>query len=170
MMRIALVAIFFWAIQAKAQDEKLTTFILLRHAEKVVDGAMADKTKDPDLSEAGKTRAESLVSLFKNATISAIYSTPFLRTRKTVEPLANSKSLIIKEYETNKLDAIDKMLKEHEGKTIVVCGHSNTIPKIANYLSGSGNYKDFDDTDYGNILIITISSKKKTASVTWLHF
>lgn len=170
-MRIALAAIFFWAIiQASAQDEKLTTFILLRHAEKVVDGTMADKTKDPDLSETGKTRAESLVKLFKNTTINAIYSTPFVRTRKTVEPLANSKSLTIKEYEVNKLDAIDKMLQEHEGKTILVCGHSNTIPKIANYLSKSGNYKDFDDTDYGNILIITVSSKGKLASVTWLHF
>lgn len=170
-MRIALAAIFFWAIiQASAQDEKLTTFILLRHAEKVVDGTMADKTKDTDLSETGKTRAESLVKLFKNTTINAIYSTPFVRTRKTVEPLANSKSLTIKEYEVNKLDAIDKMLQEHEGKTILVCGHSNTIPKIANYLSKSGNYKDFDDTDYGNILIITVSSKGKLASVTWLHF
>ena len=170
-MRIALAAIFFWVIiQARAQDEKLTTFILLRHAEKVVDGTMADRTKDPDLSEAGKTRAESLVSLFKNATIDAIYSTAFVRTKKTVEPLAKSKSLLVKEYEANKLDVIDKMLQEYEGKTIVVCGHSNTIPKIANYLSKSGKYKDFDDTDYGNILIITVSSEKKSASVTLLHF
>ncbi|MBI1766769.1 MAG: histidine phosphatase family protein [Bacteroidetes bacterium] len=161
----ATLLLLFATILATAQNEKLTTFILLRHAEKVTDG-----TKDPDLNEAGMARAENLVSLFKNTTIEAIYSTAFVRTRKTVEPLGKSKSLIVKEYEANKLEAIDKMLQAHEGKTILVCGHSNTIPKIANHLSKKGNYKDFDDADYGNILIVTVSAKRKSASVTWLHY
>ena len=144
---------------------KLTTFILLRHAEKVSDGS-----KDPELTEAGKKRAESLVTLFKNTPILAIFTTDYIRTRETVYPLAKSKSLDIKNYEAFKDDAIAKMLKDHEGETVLISGHSNNIPRIANYLTGTENYKDFNDGDYGNILIVTVADRGKVASVTWLTF
>lgn len=153
-----------------AQNDVLTTFILIRHAEKEGQNAMASSNKDPKLSVEGLKRAEKLVTLFTNSEISAIYSTPFIRTKSTVEPLAQSKSLSVLEYTPQKLDQIDKMLSDHSGKTIVVCGHSNTIPKIANYLTRSERFKDFDDSDYGNILIVTVSSDQKNSTVTWLRY
>lgn len=159
-----------FAIRISAQEDVLTTFILIRHAEKEGQNAMTSGNKDPKLSADGLKRAEKLVALFSKAEIDAIYSTPFIRTRSTVEPLALSKSLPILEYEPNKLELIDKMGTDHRGKTIVVCGHSNTIPKIANHLTKSGKFKDFDDSDYSNILIITVSSTQKTNTVTWLSY
>ncbi len=145
-------------------QQKLTTFILIRHAEKVNDG-----TKDPNLAEAGKKRAESLVSILKNTPLQAIYSTSFIRSRDTVSPLAKAKSLSITEYEAFKPEEIEKILKDFEGGTILICGHSNNIPWIANYLTGSEKFKNFDDNDYSNVLIITVAEKAKVTSVTWLN-
>lgn len=158
-------------ITSQAQEEKLTTFILVRHAEKEAAGQNTMSTgKDPKLSEEGLKRAERLAALFSKTKIDAIYSTPYIRTRKTVEPLAQSKSLTVSDYEPGKLEVIDKILAENQGKTIVVSGHSNTIPKIANHLTKSGDYKDFDDADYGNIFVITVSSTGKSNAITWIRY
>jgi broad specificity phosphatase PhoE len=99
-------------------QEKLTTFILVRHAEKINDG-----TKDPELSDAGRDRA------LQNASIHEIYSTSFKRTRHTVEPIAQAKSIELKNYEAGNLDEIEKMLSAHAGKTILVCATRTLFPK-----------------------------------------
>jgi len=171
-----MIARLFWigvvslcSIRASAQDEALTTFILIRHAEKEGQSTMAGN-KDPKLSAEGQRRAERLAALLSKTQIAAIYSTRFIRTKSTVEPLARSKSLTVLEYEPNKLELIDEMLRTHHGKTVVLCGHSNTIPKIANHLTKSGKFADFDDSDYGNILIVTVSSAQKSSTVTWLSY
>jgi broad specificity phosphatase PhoE len=166
---IALLA--FISSNAISQNkEELTTFILLRHAEKETGQNAMTTGNDQKLSEEGKKRAERITELFSQTSIAAIYSTSYERTRSTVTPLAISKSLEVMYYEPNKVEAIDKMWNEHQGKIIIVCGHSNTIPKIANYLTGTNSYKDFSDSDYGNILVITLTQKGKPASVTWLRY
>jgi 2,3-bisphosphoglycerate-dependent phosphoglycerate mutase len=76
---------------------------------------MNDNAKDPNLSEAGKKRAESLVSIFKNTSLQAIYSTAFIRTKDTVTPLAKAKGITITSYEAFKTEEIDKILKDFEG-------------------------------------------------------
>jgi broad specificity phosphatase PhoE len=151
------------AVPALAQ-EKLTTIILLRHAEKVNDGS-----KNPDLTDQGKKRAEELVSFFKETPLQAVYSTGFIRTRETVAPLARAKSLDIVEYEAFKPEVIDKIVKDFQGGTVLICGHSNNIPWIANYLTGTEKFRNFDDNDYDNILIVTVAGKGKETSVTWLR-
>src|ERR1700726_58877 len=65
------------------------TIFIVRHAEK------ADATKDPDLSEAGRHRAEYLAKMLKDANISAIYATEFKRTQQTAAPLAKALSLSV---------------------------------------------------------------------------
>ena len=45
-------------------------------------------TKDPDLSDAGRARAESLANVLKDAGITAIYATELKRTQQTAAPLA----------------------------------------------------------------------------------
>src|SRR5688572_14758185 len=107
--RIALFLVILLAVsvQSLAQNQ-ITTFILVRHAEKGEDG-----TKDPDLSEEGKQRAIRLADMLSKTSITAIYSTSFKRTRNTVVPLANAKSLEIFSYDPLKSEAIDKMLKDH---------------------------------------------------------
>jgi hypothetical protein len=70
--------------------QTITTFILVRHAEKVMESG-----SDPELKPEGVKRAESFVGLFTKSSIDAIYSTNYKRTRNTVTPLANAKSLTV---------------------------------------------------------------------------
>jgi 2,3-bisphosphoglycerate-dependent phosphoglycerate mutase len=161
--------VFFFLVlfttQIAVSQNSITTFILLRHAEKASDG-----TKDPDLSEVGKSRAESLVMLFANTKIDAIYSTNYKRTQNTVMPLAKAKALSVFNYDGSKLEEIDALLEKFKGQTILLSGHSNTTPAIANYLTGhKDEFETFDDTDFGNIIILSVVQRGE-AKVTWLRY
>lgn len=131
--------------------QETTTFVLVRHAEKASDG-----TNDPALTIEGEKRAEKLAELFSKANITAIYSTNFERTKMTVAPLAKNKGLEIQMYDwKNPKSLLNKILDDNPGGTVVISGHSNTTPILANFLTGNSNLPNFSDDDYGNILIIT---------------
>jgi 2,3-bisphosphoglycerate-dependent phosphoglycerate mutase len=152
------------SIQSLAQSQ-VTTFILIRHAERGETGS-----GDPDISEEGKQRANRLAQMLSKTSVTAIYSTSYKRTRNTVTPLANAKGLQILSYEAMNGDAIDRMLKDHAGGTVVVCGHSNTTPWTANYLTGKNDLKDFSDDDYKNFLVVSVLKKGTDANITWLTY
>ncbi len=154
--------VLLMAFAASAQS--VTTFILVRHAEKANDGS-----KDPMLTEQGIARANSLFALLSKTKVDAVYSTHTQRTENTVTPLANAKGLKIINYNPSKNDYLDQLLQQHKGGTVVICGHSNTIPGAANYLLGNSDLKNFDDSDYGNILIVTLSEIGK-GKLVWLNY
>lgn len=133
----------------EAQDD-ITTIILVRHAEKV------DDSRDPELSGLGKQRAEKLAQLLESQSIDAIYSTDYIRTKDTCAPVAAHKNVEVKLYDPRNTDQLDLMASENKGKTILVCGHSNSTPRLANHFLKSQKFADFDESDYGNILIVTI--------------
>lgn len=159
-------AFFLFVIYSSVAQDKITTFVLIRHAEK----AMDQSTNDPDLSAVGKKRAQRLADLLNEGEVNAIYSTPYKRTRQTVEPLAVKKGLTILDYEINKEEEIDKMLSAHTGGTIVVVGHSNTIPWMANKLLGVQKYHPWEDGDYDNVWIISVVEKGKSAKLVWVNY
>jgi len=162
---LLLVAVLFLATGELLAQEQLTTFILVRHGERSDEAG-----NDPDLSEEGKARATRLAEMLSKTSIQAIYSTSYKRTRNTVMPLAKAKGLEILPYETLKGEALDKMLKDHAGGTIVVSGHSNTIPWTANYLIGKEQFKNFADDDFKNFLVVTVLKKGSVTSLTWLTY
>lgn len=151
---------------AFAQEKVITTFILIRHAEK----DLTQSTNDPDLSADGKARATRLTEVLKKTDIHSIYSTPYKRTQQTVEPLAAAKSLKVNSYQANKMEEIDNMISQHAGGTILLSCHSNTVPQILNYLIGEEKYKTLEDTDYGNIIIVSITERGKNAKVVWMRY
>ncbi len=160
-----LITLLLFSTLSLVNAQTSTTFILVRHAEKGDDG-----TKDPDLTETGNARAKRLATLLGKTQVDAIYSTTYKRTRNTVAPLASSKGIGVTDYDAFKTEAIDGMLKKHSGGTIVIAGHSNNIPWIANYLTGKETYKDFADTEYENLLIVTVIEKGKNTKVVWLSY
>ncbi len=165
-MKRLLVVLFAFAYGSAFTQSTVTTFILIRHAEKGNDG-----TKDPDLTDAGKKRAASLVQLLNETKIDAIYSTAFKRTANTVTPLAQSKNLSVRTYDASRMEEVDAILKEFKSGTILLCGHSNTTPAIANYLTGhKDEYKTFDDTDYDNVLVVDVIERGVVAKVVWLNY
>ena len=141
-------------------SQKITTFILVRHAEKANDG-----TEDPDLNPEGVQRSKRLAMHLNETDIQAIYATEYKRTRNTVAPLASAKHLEIQLYEAHKEEEIVNMIEKHRGGTVVICGHSNNIPWTANLLTGKEQLKDYAETEYSILLIISVVEKGKVAKV-----
>lgn len=143
----------FLLVSVIAFSQETTTFILVRHAEKADDG-----TKNPPLTEEGVMRANNLLELLEATDISAIYSTDYNRTQQTVAPLAMGKELDILSYGWKDPKALlTTMIGAHSGGTVVISGHSNTTPTLANILLGKEKFEQFDDGDYGNLIVITTS-------------
>lgn len=157
--------VFFLALSFCQASAQVTTVILVRHGEK-----STDDPKDPELSEVGKQRAQQLAKVLKETKVDAIYATPYKRTRNTVTPLAEAKGLTVQDYSATRKEELDAMLQKFSGGTIVVAGHSNTIPGLANYLLGKTEFQNFDESDYDNLLIVTVIERGKTATVVWLTY
>lgn len=143
----------------------VTTFILIRHAEK----ALTPASEDPELSADGLKRAEKLASLLQSVPLAAVYATPYKRTTNTALPLAKAQGLPIQSYSAKTSTAfMDTLLHKHAGATILVVGHSNTVPQMLNALTASEKFPPFDDTDYDNIFLVTLT-RLGNASVTRLQ-
>ncbi len=149
--------------QEQVQAQDLTTFILIRHAEKG-----DDDPQDPSLSAEGQDRAAKLRDMLSNTSIDAIVSTPYKRTQQTVRPLAGQKFLGITDYDPRDQDIVSKLAEEYKGKTVVVSGHSNTTPFYVNQLAGT-DFGQLDEEEYDKVFIVTFSELGK-GNVTILSY
>jgi hypothetical protein len=53
---------------------------------------------------------------------------------------------------------------------VVLCGHSNTIPAVINYLTDDKDkVQTFADDEYSNLVFVVLSDRHKT-KVTWLTY
>lgn len=152
-----------WMSAASAQT---STYILLRHAEKDTSTAGSTMmTADPPLMAKGKERAQKLVQELSAFHPDVIYSTNYIRTRSTVQPLSEKYGVAVELYDPKNLKAFSETLLAMKGKTIVVAGHSNTTPALANLLMGENKYTPLDDSVYNQYWIITIKDGKPEAKV-----
>jgi 2,3-bisphosphoglycerate-dependent phosphoglycerate mutase len=152
-------------ISALAQSS-LTTFIIVRHAEK----DMSQNKSDPDLSPAGRARAERLRDLLAEADITGIFSTSFKRTLQTAEPLARHLGLPVRTYSPEDKREFYSIFESHRGKTVLITAHSNTVPQWLNFLVGSEKYQNLDDMEYGNVYIVSITEPGKISGVLLLKY
>lgn len=149
------------ATPLSAQDP--TTVILVRHAEKGRD--LGDG--DPELSEAGRDRARTLAYTLGELDIGAIYSTPYLRTQHTVQPLADRLGIeitITPVTRTSIEDMVRTLREDHEGDVVLVVGHSNTIPPLVNAL-GAGPFENLADHDYDDLFVVTLTDDGRASAV-----
>ncbi len=158
---LALFLLTFTNTNLFAQNKNLT-IILLRHAEKDTSPEVDDF--DPALSPEGKLRSERLVKILKKYNTRRIYSTSFKRTRLTVTPWAENADrqyrLPIQIYDAQKLNEFADFLMQGKTGRIVVVGHSNSIPRLANLLIKQQKYKDLEESEYNKIWIIKIRGNK----------
>lgn len=141
-----------WAQQQANQQNQPTTIILMRHAEKVADGS-----KDPQLSEEGHERARAFARMFSLLRPDAIYSSNYQRTISTAKPLAEQKDLSIQIYEPAEQNAfLDKVVQDHQGGTVVIIGHSNSIPLAVNYLLKQDFLEELPETEYEKVFIVNL--------------
>lgn len=160
---IFITILVFWSAGTHAQTE-LSTFILVRHVEKV------DNSADPDISQVGFERAMRLAALLKETKLSHIYASDFRRTRQTAKAVADDHQLTTEVYNSKRIEELAlKLQRLPAGSTVLVVGHTNTTPQLANLLLGKTRYLAFDEMDYGNIIVVTVG-KKQTSHAFILRY
>lgn len=146
---------FFNDLVAQDVDNESTIIILVRHAEKA-----GNDPRDPDLSVAGLARAKRLAALLSDVQVDELYSTPLKRTRQTVQFIASQRGKETMDYDPRNLKDLADMLRGKPGKTILVAGHSNTTPTLANLLLGEDKFQQLPESEYGKIWFITYYNNK----------
>lgn len=132
-----------------------TIVLIVRHAEKASD---AD---DSPLNETGLQRSQALVRVAEGAGVSAIYSTQFKRNRDTAQPISQRLGVAVTEIPVNLQSPGDygktlarEIMEKHAGQTVLVVGHSNTIPLILEGLTGQP--PTISGVEYGDLFIVTV--------------
>lgn len=127
-----------------------TTVILIRHAERLA----APGNDDPHLSAAGKKRAKRLLQVLSQANVSAIYTSEFIRTKETAQPLAHTLGLTPIEL-TEAPDIERDILLNQAGKTVLVVGHTDTVPEVIRLL-GDDSGHEIGGEEFDNMFVATV--------------
>ena len=150
-MKKCFVLCFFLVGLALSSSFSQSTVFIVRHAEK------ADNSKDAELSEAGRARAEALANMLKDSKISVIYTTEFKRTQQTASPLAKALGLTVTTLPSENQAALVAKLRTSTGNSLVV-GHGNTIPDVIKAL-GIPEPVNIPDSDYDNLFVVVLGEK-----------
>jgi broad specificity phosphatase PhoE len=147
------------------ESQATTTVIFVRHAEKALEPA-----DDPGLSLAGQRRVAELTRQLKDADVVAgidvVYSTPYRRTEETARPIAEALNLPINSYDAGDTEEVmERILKEHKGKIILVVGHSNTVPQLMYDMGASKKVPAIQENEYDNIYIVSVPWFGKTKTI-----
>ncbi len=116
---ILIVVVYF-----RCFNNPATTILLVRHAERAAGS-------DPPLTPAGHQRAGDLAHALQSAGIDAISVTDRLRTQQTadsVEAQLGLSNIVL--AETAIAELVSQISNNYRGKTVLVVGHSHTLPDI----------------------------------------
>ncbi|MEZ6001784.1 phosphoglycerate mutase family protein [Hyphomonas sp.] len=149
--RGAIAALSFLALGACASAPAVpdTTIYLVRHAEK-------QAGDNPDLTIVGRARAEILSQRLQDVSLTDIWSTDTKRTIETAKPASKRTGLPIQIYDADRQAAFATRLKSTPG-TILVVGHSNTIPDLVGLLGGKPGAPIVEATEYDRLYVVTVT-------------
>ena len=135
-----------------AADSTTRVIYLVRHAEKC-----ERQGSNPGLTKAGQERAELLKRMLTDAPITALYTTPYNRTRQTAAPVAEAHRVDPTEVSPRSQysgDLRKRLLAADDAASLVV-GHSNTIPPLVNSLAGT-DLPSYSEAVYDRFYIVTL--------------
>jgi broad specificity phosphatase PhoE len=146
------------AATVQAAAARPTTVLVVRHAERA-----AEPAADPGLTPAGQARAEALpAAVAGDGPVAAIYTTQLRRTRDTAAPLGARAGVPVTVRPVDAAtapsyaaDLARHILQSHRGQTVVVVGHSNTVPGIVAALGGEAP-PAIADSQYGDLFRVVI--------------
>jgi len=158
---------FLIVVSLAATAAAQQTVFVVRHAERAdtAAGAAPTMAADPELSDAGRARAESLAAALEDAEVVAIFATEFKRTQATAAPLAKALGLQVTTISSKEPAKLIQAVKSAGGNVLVV-GHSNTVPAIVKDL-GVAAPITVGDAEYDNLFVVTIGA---APSVLRLHY
>jgi len=158
MKRLSILTLLAFALAISsvlAADVATTTVVLVRHAEKVAEG------NDPDLTPAGRERAAALAEAVAHLDLKAVIVTDTKRTMQTGEPAAKARGLTPVVVPTSggapaHVKAVVEAIRAvPAGGSVLVVGHSNTVPLIIQALGGP-TLAALCDTEFASMFVLEI--------------
>ena len=142
-------------VSSRAAAQQPTVVFVVRHAERA-----GDPSGDPGLTPAGEARAQALAAALADAKVNALITTQYRRTQLTAAPLTQPLGLTPTIVRASgpmaaHIQAIADAVRALPGRTILVVGHSNTVPHIVTALGGP-RLEDFCDNAYDDLFTIVI--------------
>ncbi len=153
MYKLIVIAAAFFITSCGAQK-----YFVVRHAEKASNQMVGDVPLSPE----GAKQAILLDKVLYGEHIRRIYSTNFMRTIGTVQPLSKHLGMPIEIYDATKSKELAEQISKMK-QNILVVGHSNTVDDIVNTLMNRQVMTDLPETEYGYIYLV----KKKGKTLTF---
>ena len=129
---------------------------LVRHAEKA-----SETAEDPELSAAGRARAAGLAEALADAGVTGVIVTQRRRTAETAAPLLSRGHIVPDTVRLGGTTAehaaavAARIRAKYRGGTVLVVGHSNTIPAIMTAL-GAPPMPDLCDRAYAQLFVLVL--------------
>jgi phosphohistidine phosphatase SixA len=145
------------------------TIFLVRHAERADAGMQAPAGADPDLAPEGRTRASSLARVLADAKVTTIFTTEYKRTQQTAAPLAQVLNLSVTTVPSGSTATLIDRIKVATNGTVLVVGHSNTLPEIIKRLGVSTPITIAED-QFDDLFVVTTGVAGSAPSLVRLHY
>jgi phosphohistidine phosphatase SixA len=154
MKRIPLLIIFMFPIVVcllawYCLYSPVTTVIFVRHAERLND------TDTTSISEAGIERARALAHALSSSGVNRIYVSEKIRTTQTIAPTAEAHIIVPIQIPANDIVRYVDSVKTHSGDVILICGHSDTVPKIIAKL-GISPPPAIGRSEFDHLFVVTL--------------
>lgn len=136
---------------------------IVRHAEKEVlpETAPEAERKDPPLSQAGQLRALGLAEDIPVRDIKAVYVTDTKRARDTASAVLALNGLKPIIYPPRDVQGLADRIRRRRGESVLVVGHSNTVPLLIAELGVEGVVMIPED-QHGDLWVVTLTGDKAT--------
>ncbi|WP_443945283.1 histidine phosphatase family protein [Pedobacter sp. AW1-32] len=148
-----LISLLLISLSTTALYAQTTDIWIVRHAEKE---KANPQEKDPDLSVEGEERAAALAIYLKKENIDVAFTTPYKRTRQTIDSLVIPKVISYTEIPA----MVELIKKTYLGKKIIIVGHSNTLMQIIEALGAKKPKDELAEDDYDYIFHLTLKGNK----------
>ena len=113
---------------------------------------------DPNLSPAGAAEAVQLAELLKDKGIATFFVTATKRSRETAQPLATETGTPLETYDPRDNAALAQRAAAIPGSILIV-GHSNTVPAIVAAVGGSAP-GPMTEEDFGRVFVVERATGK----------
>ena len=149
----------------KRAEERRRALYLVRHAKAGERRAWNGDDRRRPLSRQGRRQAKQLVAVFGGHAIDRLLTSPYLRCRQTLEPLAKKRGLTIEERpeleEHTPIDDTLRLVKKLAGSSAMICTHGDVIPALIDRLQQEGmEVSGPMDTKKGSVWIITAKGNR----------
>ncbi len=166
-----------------AETGESTVLLLVRHAEKEATAG------NPNLTPRGAARAEALAQVAADYGVAGIYSTDFCRTALTALPAARRAGIPIAVQATghasaglddcrppidhpilfldpaigSAADLLSWVLDQHAGRSVLIVGHSNTVPRLLARI-GAGIFEPVEiaEDQYDRMFVVRVEPGRRT--------